>query len=102
MALDRTPPSEYYSDGKLEVVMGTLSHLVETIAAVEGIDPATVALIARHIREANLISTGGRGPSAARMTITDAANLLIGVNATRIAAEAAQVVRTLRSLTAYF
>ena len=81
--------------------MATLSHLVETIAAVEGIDPATVALIARHIREANLISTGGRGPSAARMTITDAANLLIGVNATRIAAEAADAVRVYRELNAY-
>ena len=45
--------------------MATLSALVDTIAAVEGIDPATVTLVARHIREARLIRTGGRGPSAA-------------------------------------
>jgi hypothetical protein len=81
--------------------MATLSHLVETIAAVEGIDPATVALIARNIREADLISTGGRGTSAARMTLTDAANLLIGVNATRVAAEAVDAVRAYRDLQAY-
>jgi hypothetical protein len=81
--------------------MATLSELVDTIAAVEGIDPATVTLIARHVREAGLISTGGRGPSAAAMGLSDAANLLIGVNATTTAAESARTVSAYRELSAF-
>jgi hypothetical protein len=80
--------------------MATLSELVDAIADVEGIDPATVTLIARYIREAGLISTGGRGPSAAAMGLTDAANLLIGVNATTTAAESARTVAAYRELEA--
>jgi hypothetical protein len=81
--------------------MATLSELVDAIAAVEGIDPATVTLIARHVREAGLISTGGRGPSAAAMGLSDAANLLIGVNATTTAAESARTVSAYRELQAF-
>jgi hypothetical protein len=81
--------------------MATLSELVDTIAAVEDIDPATVALMARYIREAGLISTGGRGPSAATMSLRDAANLLIGVNATTTAVEAARTVSAYRELEAH-
>jgi hypothetical protein len=80
--------------------MATLSELVDAIADVEGIDPATVTLIARYIREAGLISTGGRGPSAAAMDLADAANLLIGVNATTTAAESARTVAAYRELEA--
>lgn len=76
--------------------MATLSELVDAIAAVEGIDPATVILIGRYVREAGLISTGGRGPSAAAMGLSDAANLLIGVNATTTAAESARTVSAYR------
>ncbi|MGO9682302.1 MAG: hypothetical protein ACLPTZ_06855 [Beijerinckiaceae bacterium] len=72
--------------------MATLSELVDTVAAVEGLDSATVSLIARNVREAGLIATGGRGPSAARMGLTDAANLLIAVNATKHATEAVRGV----------
>jgi hypothetical protein len=67
--------------------------LVEIVARVEGMDPATVSLIARNVREAGLISTGGRGLSAAKMTLADAVNLLIAVNATVTAREAPQTVR---------
>jgi hypothetical protein len=81
--------------------MATLSELVETIADAEGMDASTVALIARYIREAGLITTGGRGPSAARMSVSDATNLLIGVNATTNASEAANVVRRYRDLESY-
>jgi hypothetical protein len=82
-------------------LMATLSELVNTIAAVEAIDPATVTLIARYIREAGLIATRGRGPSAATMGVKDAANLLIGVNATTNAAEAAKAVSVYRALESY-
>ena len=55
--------------------MAILSELVTTVAKVSGMDQATVALIARHAREAGLIAMSGRGPSAASMGPTDAANL---------------------------
>ena len=78
--------------------MATLTELVETIAEVEDMDPATVGLMARYIREDGLITMRGRGPSAAKMSLTDAANLLIGVNATSSAANVARSVRTYRKL----
>src|ERR1700704_3688635 len=78
--------------------MTTLSELVNTIAKVEGIDPATVTLIARSVREAGFITTGGRGPSAARMTYRDAANLIIAVNASPTAREAPHTVQVYRAL----
>lgn len=81
--------------------MAILSDLVETIAKVEGLDAGSVGLIARYIREAGLIATHGRGASAAQMTLADAANLLIGVNAATKAAEAPQVVKVYRRLQAY-
>jgi hypothetical protein len=81
--------------------MATLSELVETIADVEGLDPATVGLIGRYIREAGLITQRGRGPSAAKMGRSDAANLLIGVNAAKNVVDAARAVTTYRLLTSY-
>ena len=81
--------------------MATLTDLVDTIAAVEGLEPSAVGLIARYIREAGLITTGGRGGSAAKMNLTDAANLLIGVNATTTATDAAATVSAYRSLESY-
>jgi hypothetical protein len=78
--------------------MATLTELVDTIAAVEGLDRSAVNLIARYVREAGLITTGGRGTSAATMGLTDAANLLIGVNATATAADAPKTVTTYRKL----
>jgi hypothetical protein len=81
--------------------MATLSQLVDTIADVEGIDPATAKLVARYIREAGLITTGGRGLSAAPMDFHDAANLLIGMNAATKAADAARIVSLYRGLRSY-
>jgi hypothetical protein len=78
--------------------MATLTELVETVANVEGLDSASVRLIARLVREAGLVTTGGRGPSAGQMTVKDAANLLIAVNATGKVQEAAQTVRSFRRL----
>jgi hypothetical protein len=80
----------------MELAMATLSELAQVIAAVERIDPATVALIGRHLREAGLVTKHGRGPSAAHMGLADGANLLIGVNATRNAAHAARAVQAYR------
>ena len=81
--------------------MATLSDLVAVTAKVEGLDPGSVALYARHMREAGLIKTGGRGTSAAVMGLPDAANLLIGVNTAKSAPEAPQAIRQFRDLHAY-
>ena len=78
--------------------MATLSELVEVTAGAEGVEPATVALVGRYLREAGLVAKHGRGPSAAQMGWTDATNLLIGVNATRNAADAARTVQAYRRL----
>ena len=78
--------------------MASLSELVEIIARVEGMEPATVGLIARNVRETGLISEKGRGRSAAKMTLTDAANLLIAVNATVTVRESAQTLQIYRQL----
>jgi hypothetical protein len=78
--------------------MATLGALVEIIAHAEGIDRERVAAIARAVREAGLIATHGRGPSAAQMSETDAANLLIAVNGAETARAAPQAVRRFRAL----
>ncbi len=61
--------------------MALVSDLVGVIAEVEGLPEGTVALNARVLREAGLLSTGARGRNAPKATVRDAANLLIGVNA---------------------
>ena len=78
--------------------MASLKALVDVVAEVEHLDPATVSLIAREVREAGLIKTGGRGTSAAQMTLADAANLLIAVNTSSIVREAPQAIKLYRGL----
>jgi hypothetical protein len=75
-----------------------LSALVSAVAELEALPKAGVAQVARHLREAGLISQAGRGRSAARMTAADAANLLIGVNAARSAKDAPEVVERYRAM----
>ena len=97
MNLDLSSPSVLNADdGRL--MMATLSELVDVIAEAEGMDSATVALIARYAREAGFIQKKGRGPSAAQMGVTDAANLLIAANASRAARDAAVVIPLYRNL----
>lgn len=78
--------------------MATFNDLVRVIAEVEGMDPMTVRGIGIKVREAGMISKSGRGLSAARMTAEDAAALLIGVNGTAMAKDAAEAVRAIRGL----
>jgi hypothetical protein len=80
--------------------MATLSELADAVAEAEGMDPATVTLIARYAREAGFIQKKGRGPSAAHMGVADAANLLIAVNASGSAREAPDVIPVYRDLIA--
>ncbi len=81
--------------------MASLSELADTLSRLEGLDPSSVALIARYLREAGLVTKRGRGLAAAQMTVADAANLLIAVNTSRHAAVvAAKAVGVYRRLTA--
>ncbi len=65
----------------------TLNDLVAIIARTEGISETLVAKQARLLREAGLVSRSGHDKAAAHMSIADATNLLIAVNATSAAAE---------------
>lgn len=78
--------------------MATLGVLTETIADAESFDRQRVAAVARSVREAGLITSHGRGPSAAQMSEADAANLLIAVNAAETARGAPDTVRRFREL----
>lgn len=81
-----------------EAAVASLSELVKVIAKVEEIDEVTVGFYARSAREAGLVSKKGRGRGAAQMTVTDAANLLIGVNASKLAKDVGEVIPVYRTL----
>lgn len=76
--------------------MAKLPRLIETVANNSGIPQPTVSLTARHVREAGMISSGGRGPGGAEMTPTDATNLLIGTVAAMQVKDAPEVVKQFR------
>jgi hypothetical protein len=78
--------------------MALLSELVKIVAEVEGLDEVSVGIFARQAREAGHIKQGGRGRSAAKMDVQDAANLLIAVNACALAKEVPEAVPLYRSM----
>ena len=80
--------------------MVKLSELTPATANVMGIPEKTVAIYARHLREARLITTGGRGPGGANMTPRDCANLLIAIMGAEYAKDAAKVVKKYRAIVA--
>ncbi|MBK1968380.1 hypothetical protein JIX59_03415 [Brevundimonas diminuta] len=61
--------------------MALLSQLVGVLAAVTGDPEPGMVVLARSLREAGYITTGGRGRSAAHMTERDAAAMLLAVAA---------------------
>jgi hypothetical protein len=78
--------------------MASLGTLVEVIASATGVDAQRVGAVARSIREAGLLASSGRGPSAAQMGAADAANLLIAINGADTAREAPEAVCRFRAL----
>ena len=80
--------------------MALLSDLVRTVAAAEGLDEGSVAQFARAAREAGLIAQSGRGPSAARMGVEDARNLILAVNTSALAKDVEASVKHFRDLRA--
>jgi hypothetical protein len=72
--------------------MATPGELVKVVATVLGLPDAYVASTYRSLREAGLVTKGGRGPSAAKMTARDAATLLGGILGTGQIVDAANAV----------
>lgn len=73
--------------------MARLSDLVLDLAAVLRMEATTINTYARHLREAGLLSQGGRGVNAAHVTALDAARLLIALMVDGYAKDAPQIVR---------
>lgn len=59
--------------------MAKLPDLVRAVSANTGFSEASVKILARSLREANWIQTGGRGRHGAEMGPADAASLLLGL-----------------------
>jgi hypothetical protein len=81
--------------------MATPNELIAMVAKLEGLPEPAVARVAGRLREAGLISQSGRGPSAARATAADAANLLIAVNAAPVPEDAPKIVAWHRGMLNY-
>lgn len=74
--------------------MATSGDLIKTVAEITGHPDARVTTYFRSLREAGLVTKGGRGPSAAKMTFRDAATLLTALMGSRFDSEpAAQIVK---------
>ena len=58
----------------------------------------SVAMYARHLREARLISTGGRGPGGAEMSPKNCANLLLAILGAKHVKDAAKAVKQFRRM----
>lgn len=102
----RLPTAYHASFGIFQIVLDALSELsllsvlamalfrdlVATVAEAEGLSEMAVTGIGQYLRDAGFISKHGRGRAAAQMTSVDAANLLIGVNASDLAKNAVAAV----------
>ena len=84
--------------------MASSTQLSECVAKQLGLPPSTIALHMRNIREAGLITQGGRGRSSARMTAADAAYLLMASvgslnpkDSVEVVAKYAAIIKTRRS-----
>lgn len=82
--------------------MAKLSQLVPVVAQALGVPEPTVALYARTLRDAGMISTGGRGPGGAEMTNADAANLLIAVVGSDAIKNAPDTVKKFRRIKLWY
>lgn len=73
--------------------MASIGQLVRVVAGTAGLEENSIKLIARYVREAGLIDQKSTGAGAALMSSEDAAALLMAVNGTSLAKEAAETVR---------
>jgi hypothetical protein len=75
-----------------------LSKLIPHTSEWLGISKPTVESVAKYLRPAGLLSSGGRGPGGAEMTVDDKINLMLGVCGVEVANRAAEHVRIWRRL----
>ena len=73
--------------------MALISDLVVELSVMSGIPKPSITVVARHLREAGLLSQKGRGRGAARATPLDAARLCIALMLGRKAKDAPSVVK---------
>lgn len=78
--------------------MLTLSHLANLIALLFGERPETMQLIARNLRQARLVASGGRGRGGARQEPRHVANMIIAACASDQVADVASAVSTFSAL----
>jgi hypothetical protein len=72
--------------------MATPGKLIKVVADVLGIPEATATTYYRSLREAGLVTKSGRGPSAAKMTVRDAVQLLIAAGGSRAEKDTAEKI----------
>ncbi len=80
--------------------MATSGELVKMIAVETGYPEPTVAIVARKLREAGLLTKGGRGRSAAHMSPLDAARLVLAFLVTESPGRAVEAVTDFGSMRA--
>lgn len=78
--------------------MARLSDLIRILAASSRSPETSLTVIARVLREGGLITTGGRGLSAAQMMPSDGASLLLAIAAQGDHTKAAETVREVGAL----
>lgn len=78
--------------------MANSRELVECTAVALGRPLTEVTAHMRHLREANLVTTGGRGITAPRMTYEDAASLICSLYSAELIKDGVASVKALKSL----
>lgn len=78
--------------------MARLSDLTRILAASSKSPETSLTVIARVLREGGLITTGGRGLSAAQMASSDGASLLLAIAAQADHTKSAEAVREVGAL----
>src|SRR5260221_3915774 len=78
--------------------MPTSVELVDTVAAALNWERTEVFHHARNLREAGVVTKGGRGITAPQMNLLDGANLICAVLAARRVKESSEAVKGLAGL----
>lgn len=73
--------------------MALISELIVELSVMSGVEKSSIAVVARHLREAGLLSQKGRGRGAAHASALDAARLCIALMVDGKAKDAPEAVR---------
>ena len=78
--------------------MVTTTDLTAIVASATGVNPQSIVQIIRNLRSAGLLSSGGRGRHAAKMSAKDAALVIVAMLISDRPTDAAQAVKDSRHL----